>query len=113
MSSSSDPVIPVLDGTISIPEAIDFNLKNNPDQPAFVFSHDNTPNTATTITHLEFSRACHRVAHKVRPGRSGQEGQVVAILALVDTIVYHAIIAGLMQAGFTVCICKLFVISGS
>jgi acyl-CoA synthetase (AMP-forming)/AMP-acid ligase II len=52
----------------------------------------------TTITHLEFGRATHRAAHILRPNREGQDGEVVAVLALSDTVLYHAILVGLMTA---------------
>ncbi|KAJ7318575.1 hypothetical protein DFH08DRAFT_1036386 [Mycena albidolilacea] len=52
----------------------------------------------TTITHLEFGRATHHVANILRPNREGQDGEVVAIITQPDTVLYHAIVAGLMTA---------------
>ncbi|KAJ7339755.1 hypothetical protein DFH08DRAFT_915701 [Mycena albidolilacea] len=52
----------------------------------------------TTITYLEFNRATHRVANMLRPNRQGRDGEVVAIIAHSDTVLYHAIVAGLMTA---------------
>jgi hypothetical protein len=52
----------------------------------------------TTITNLEFGRATHRAAHVLRPNHEGQDGKVVAVLALSDTVLYHAILVGLMTA---------------
>ncbi|KAI3612070.1 nonribosomal peptide synthetase [Moniliophthora roreri] len=53
------------------------------------------------ITYLEFGRAVHRAAHLVRPKPSpndGSDGQVIAILAYSDTLVYNTVIMGLMTA---------------
>ncbi|KAJ6514511.1 hypothetical protein C8R47DRAFT_962145, partial [Mycena vitilis] len=51
------------------------------------------------ITHFEFARATHRVAHLLRPQRDGLDGQVVAIVALTDVLIYQTIVAGCIEAG--------------
>jgi len=48
---------------------------------------------------LEFGRACHRVAQAVRPNRAGPEGKIVALIANTDTILYQALIAGMVRVG--------------
>ncbi|KAF8054252.1 putative aminoadipate reductase [Lyophyllum atratum] len=98
MSTEKDPVLPPVDGSITIPESIDFHWNHNADLSIFAFNRDGTDDV-TEITYLEFGRACHRVAHHVRPGRAGPDGEVVAFIALTDTIMYQAITVGLITAG--------------
>ncbi|KAF8878948.1 putative aminoadipate reductase [Infundibulicybe gibba] len=97
--SAKDPVFPPLDGSVTIPEVIDFNATHNADSPIFAYSKDDSPSETTEISYLEFSRACHRVAHVLRPGRSGDEGEVVALVALTDTVQYQALTIGMTKAG--------------
>ncbi|KAG5724635.1 L-aminoadipate-semialdehyde dehydrogenase [Termitomyces sp. T112] len=94
----SPPVRLPRDQNLFLPDVIDFNMRNNPDQPFYVFAGDG--GSIKTITHLEFGRAAHRVAHALRPNRSGLDGDVVGILAETDTILYNVVIAGLIVAGF-------------
>ncbi|KAG5721421.1 Linear gramicidin synthase subunit D [Termitomyces sp. T112] len=94
----TEPVCPPLDGSVTIPEAIDFHWKHNTELPIFAYSKEGS-SQVTEITYLEFGRACHRVAHLVRPRRAGPDREIVAFIALADTIVYHAVTIGLMIAG--------------
>ncbi|KAG6901213.1 hypothetical protein C0995_015283, partial [Termitomyces sp. Mi166 len=98
MSSTPQPVLPPVE-SLFIPDAIDFNIKNNPEQPFFTFADPKAPTGLQVITHLEFGRAAHRVAHALRPNRAGEDGQVVAIIALSDSMLYQAIVAGCIIAG--------------
>ncbi|KAL1695048.1 hypothetical protein GGG16DRAFT_109571 [Schizophyllum commune] len=86
-----------LDGNLSIPAAVDFHLEHNPD--ATCFSCAEPDGTVHEITYGEFGRAVHWVAHAFRPGKEGVDGAVVAIIALSDTVVYHAVTMGLIRAG--------------
>ncbi|KAG6840630.1 hypothetical protein C0991_005482 [Blastosporella zonata] len=95
------PVLPSIEG-LFISDAIDFNFKNNAQQPFFTFVDLAAPTGLQVITHLEFGRAAHRVAHILRPNRLGPDGQVVAIIALSDSILYQAIIVGCIIAGLVV-----------
>ncbi|TFK33802.1 acetyl-CoA synthetase-like protein [Crucibulum laeve] len=97
MSLNITTTLPPLDGSLTLPEVAHYNLLHNPTQPFFIFSDDEHPNEIVTISHLEFARASCRAARAVLPG-SGP-GDVVAIIALIDNIAYHAIIVGLMHAG--------------
>jgi len=92
---------PPADGTVTLPEAIDFHNEHNPDYPIWVFNEDGK-SEITKITHLEYGRACDRVAHWMRPGRRGPEGEIVAVVALSDTLLYHAVSIGLIRAGIIV-----------
>ena len=94
-------VFPPTDCSVTLPETIDFHVKHNPSHPVFVFSEDGKADV-TNITYLEFGRATDRVAHHVRPGRAGPDGEVVAVVALSDTLLYHAITLGIMRAGLVV-----------
>ena len=89
-----------LDGNLSIPAAVDFHLEHNPD--ATCFSCAEPDGTVHEITYGEFGRAVHWVAHALRPGKEGVDGAVVAIIALSDTVVYHAVTMGLIRAGLVV-----------
>ncbi|KAJ3758360.1 acetyl-CoA synthetase-like protein [Lentinula raphanica] len=93
---------PSLDGPITVPELLDFHYEQNPTHPIYVFARDNEE--ITRISFLEFIRACHRLAHIIRPGRVGPERVgpervVVAVVASVDTLVYETVIAGVIRAG--------------
>ncbi|KAF8896177.1 hypothetical protein BD779DRAFT_1608500 [Infundibulicybe gibba] len=81
-----------------VPEAITFNLEHNAEKPFFVFAQENSQEV-TTVTHFEFARAAHRVAHRIRPERLGLDGEIVAFMALTDSIVYQAVTAGIILAG--------------
>jgi acyl-CoA synthetase (AMP-forming)/AMP-acid ligase II len=91
---------PPLDGSVTIPEAIDFHLKHNPQFPVYAFNQDGS-DEITEISYLEFGRACDRVAHLLRPQR-GEDRPVVAFIALTDTIMYQALAVGMMRAGLVV-----------
>ncbi|KZP33055.1 hypothetical protein FIBSPDRAFT_721447 [Athelia psychrophila] len=97
---SAHPVYPLLDGSLNLPGLVDFNAHHNPHYPAFVYSE--APGSLTEISYFEFGRATHRAAHALRPGRAGQDGEIVAIIANVDTLLYTAIIVGTMRAGIVV-----------
>jgi acyl-CoA synthetase (AMP-forming)/AMP-acid ligase II len=86
----------------TIPNLVARNLENIPSDPFYIYAKLGS-NEIVTITHLEFGRATHRAAHVLRPNREGQDGKVVAILAESDTMLYHAILVGLMTANFIVC----------
>ncbi|KAF8154567.1 hypothetical protein B0H34DRAFT_661311 [Crassisporium funariophilum] len=99
MNFSGDTrVLPPLDGSVTLPESIDFHTKYNPYKPMFTF-HEDGSSTIAEITFVEFGRACDRVAHRLRPQRSGSEGEIVAVVALSDTLLYHAVSIGMMRGG--------------
>ncbi|KAJ7181546.1 hypothetical protein C8R43DRAFT_1101377 [Mycena crocata] len=82
---------------MSIAASVALNVTKNPTKPFYIYA-DADMSEIVTITHLEFGRATHRAANILRPNGQGPEGQVVAVLALVDTISFHAILAGLLTA---------------
>jgi len=95
---------PPLDGSITIPETIEFHWQHNADLPAYVFHEEGKDtNDITEITYLEFGRASHRVANDMNckfPSVTGRS--VVAFMALTDSLLYQAISVGLMKSGFIV-----------
>jgi len=94
-------VFPPFDYSVTLPESVDFHRKHNPNETIYVFAEDGKPEP-TKISFLEFGRAADRVAHHIRPGRGGQDRQVIAFVALSDTLLYQAVTMGIMRAGFIV-----------
>ncbi|KAG6906942.1 putative NRPS-like protein biosynthetic cluster [Tephrocybe rancida] len=101
MATERDPALPPVDGSLTLPETLDFHWEHNPDLSIFAYNKDGSEEV-TEITYLEFGRACHRVAHHVRPGRHGRDQEILAFIALADTIVYQAITVGIITAGLVV-----------
>ena len=66
-----------------------------------VFPARNGPG-AEDVTWRHFAQATHRIAHVLRPGRAGSEGEVVAVLAHCDSVLYNALLAGIIRAGYIV-----------
>lgn len=91
-----------LDGSLFLPEILDHLRAECPHKP--LFSFPDRDNAVTTVTALEFSRAAHRVAHSisssVQPRRTS--GEIVAILSVGDSILYHAVNVGMQIAGLVV-----------
>jgi len=100
--SSSGLSYPPLDGSLFFPELLEYNAQHNPDHPFFVYPGGEGIGEIRKISHLEFHRACQRVAHSVRPGRQGKGREVVAIVANCDTILYQALFMGVIYAGLIV-----------
>ncbi|KAJ7063875.1 putative aminoadipate reductase [Mycena amicta] len=94
--------LPPLDGSLNISEAFDFHLAHRNLTPIYSFAAGNEDDgtlTLTDVSHFEFARATHRVAHLLRPIRTGAEGEVVAILAFADTLLYLTLFAACSKAG--------------
>ncbi|KAJ7696821.1 acetyl-CoA synthetase-like protein [Mycena rosella] len=90
-------VLPPLDCSLNISEIIDLHIAHENHCAAYAFADD--AGHITEISHFEFSRAAHRVAHLLRPQRRGPEGQVLAIAGLADVLLYQTIVAGCIKAG--------------
>ncbi|KAJ7099035.1 putative aminoadipate reductase [Mycena crocata] len=90
-------VIPPLDCSLNMSEIIDLHIAGNNRHAAYAFPDGH--GGITEISHFEFCRAAHRVAHILRPGRRGAEGQVLGIVALTDVLMYQTIMAGCIRAG--------------
>ncbi|KAF5372278.1 hypothetical protein D9757_009652 [Collybiopsis confluens] len=84
-----------LNSQLNILDVLDFNLEHNPSYPVFVFPDG--AGGVTEISMLEYVRACHRAGDYVRS--STQPGDVIGVIANLDTIVYSALIVGMIKAG--------------
>jgi len=93
---------PPLDGSLFLPELLEFNAKHNSDVTFFVYDKPDS-NDLVCISHLDFYQACHRAAHGIRPGRTGADKEVVALIGHSDTILYQTVLMGIVFAGLVVC----------
>ncbi|KAJ3917166.1 hypothetical protein F5877DRAFT_91368 [Lentinula edodes] len=90
------PSLPDLDSPVSISEILQYYLDNNPSFAAYVYPEHGTGDLAE-ISMFEFIRAVYRAGNAVC--RDSKPGEVVAIIANLDNLVYMALIAGLMNVG--------------
>ncbi|KAF7341008.1 Acetyl-CoA synthetase-like protein [Mycena sanguinolenta] len=90
-------LLPPLDCSLNVAQILDFHITHENHSVAYSFT-DEVGNT-TEISHFELSRAAHRVAHLLRPQRCGLEGQVLAIVAQTDVLIYQTIVVGCIIAG--------------
>ncbi|KAJ3824337.1 acetyl-CoA synthetase-like protein [Lentinula raphanica] len=81
---------------LNVPDLLDFNLENNPDFPLYVYPSADSSGIVE-VRMLEFVRATHRVGNIVR--KNSQPGEVVAIVANIDALLYAALVVGIMKAG--------------
>ncbi|EKM52305.1 uncharacterized protein PHACADRAFT_260612 [Phanerochaete carnosa HHB-10118-sp] len=89
---------PPLDGSISvIPGFIDFQAQNNGERPWVVFPAG-TP--VESVSYAQYSEATQRVAWALRPDGTRANGEIVAVIVHCDTILYLALLSGLVRAGF-------------
>ena len=93
---------PALDGSLSVlPGFVDFHAEHNPEKPwALLSAGPELP--VETVTFSEFARATHRIAHALRPNREGPDDEVVAVLVNCDSVLYLALLAGMIRAGLKV-----------
>ncbi|KAJ7255805.1 hypothetical protein B0H12DRAFT_1202107 [Mycena haematopus] len=81
-----------------LPDVVSFHSQTNPAHAVYVYAEPDPSDRVVSITNLEYARATHRVARFLRPNREGADGQVVAIIALSDTLLYQSLIVGLITA---------------
>ncbi|KAG9308660.1 putative aminoadipate reductase [Chiua virens] len=98
--SHHDVSYPPLDGSLFLQEMIEFNATHNPSRTFYTF-YDERINGLRHVSHLEFYRACQRIAHVVRPNGQGPTNAVIAIISNCDTILYQALTMGVIFAGHT------------
>lgn len=80
---------------------IEFNAIHNATRPFYTF-YDEQVDDLRHVSHLEFYRACQRIAHAVRPNRQGPDNTIIGIIANSDTILYQALTLGVIYAGLIV-----------
>ncbi|KAF5313535.1 hypothetical protein D9758_018537 [Tetrapyrgos nigripes] len=89
------PVYPSLENIstqLSLPQLLDLHLEHNPEFPLYVFANDESdPDRLTEISILEYVR--------VGAGAGPQPGEIVAIVAVLDSFVYSALVAGMIKVG--------------
>jgi acyl-CoA synthetase (AMP-forming)/AMP-acid ligase II len=99
---SSSPTLPPLDGSITVlPGFVDFYARYNPDCEWTRLAADGD-GPVTSLSFREFADATHRIARIFRPDGVHVIGEVVAVLIHCDTILYLALLVGLVRAGFVV-----------
>ena len=92
-----------LDGSLpTIPDIADFYAAYTPDEPWLVFPSKDPSQDIMHISFAEMAQASHRVAHILRPRREGPEREVIALLLSTDTVLYVAVLLGLLRAGLVV-----------
>ncbi|KAI6125331.1 hypothetical protein EDD16DRAFT_1826252 [Pisolithus croceorrhizus] len=69
---------------------LEHNVQHSPYHSFFIYPDEHSKDLRS-ISNLEFYRASQRVAHAIRPGRQGQDKEVVGIVANVDCILYQAL----------------------
>lgn len=100
LNMSYKPLFPPLDGSVPpIPGFVDFQQKHNGDRPWILFP---SGATVSSISFSQFADATHRVAHAFAPNMTRSNGEVVALIINCDTVLYVAMLAGLIRAGFVV-----------
>ncbi|EPQ57834.1 acetyl-CoA synthetase-like protein [Gloeophyllum trabeum ATCC 11539] len=91
--------VPPLDGSINVyPGFTDFHHTHNPNRICAQFAADGS-GEIVRISFEEFARATHRVARALRADGRMRNGEVVALIALCDTVMYMALLVGMVRAG--------------
>ncbi|KIK64221.1 hypothetical protein GYMLUDRAFT_40511 [Collybiopsis luxurians FD-317 M1] len=110
-TSKPVPVYPALGGEaqLYLPHLLDFHLQHNPDVPLYVYPNTTSGSTSdqhsasgsvTEIKGLEYVRAAHRAARAVYARDNSTRGDVIGIVANIDSLLYSALIVGIIKAGF-------------
>jgi hypothetical protein len=75
------PNVPPTDGSVILPDILDFHAEHNPDRTCFMYANSDD---------------------LIRPNRAGPEYEVVAVIANIDAVLYHAVTMGMFKAGIVV-----------
>ena len=101
--SMAQLIVPPVDGSLpTLLDFVDFNHQHNADKPFFIFPSAANPTKLTSVSHAEMAEASHRIAHILRPDRRGPDGEVVGLVLHTDTVLYVAVILGVLRAGLVV-----------
>lgn len=99
---SQELIVPPLDGSVTVlPGFVDFQAKHNPNRP-WVFFPPTSASKRTSFTYGELSDATHRIARFYCPSGVRANGEIMAVIAHPDSVLYLALVAGLARAGFVV-----------
>lgn len=94
--------VPPLDGSTTVlPGFVDFQAKYNSSRPWALFP-PTSASKRTFFTYGELADATHRIAHTYCPDGVRANGEIMAVIAHPDSILYLALVAGLARAGFVV-----------
>lgn len=74
------------------------NTQYNPDVTLFIQDKSNS-HDLMSISHLEFHQACYRAAQEVKPGRAGEDKEIVALVGNSGTLLYLAVFRGIIFTG--------------
>jgi hypothetical protein len=85
-------------------ELVDKHCNADPNYPFFTFSRDtDEPDNPTCVSRRDVVNASHRAAYAFETcASSTKDSKIVAVIANVDSIVYHTAVLGLMRAGYAV-----------
>ncbi|KAJ7573570.1 hypothetical protein C8J56DRAFT_982554 [Mycena floridula] len=89
---------PPLDGSSFLHDIPDFHLEHNGDHVFYTWKDAQTEDVHE-LTHSQFARAVHRAA-TFFDSQHLDHSSPIAVIALCDTILYHAMFVGLMRAGY-------------
>ncbi|KZT20031.1 putative nonribosomal peptide synthetase [Neolentinus lepideus HHB14362 ss-1] len=93
-------LLPAVDGSLPFESLVDFHLSHNP-QGTYALFPQETGQEELRVSFLEWGRAVHRAAQRLRPDLSAVKGEVVALIANCDTLVYTTVLMGMIRAGLT------------
>lgn len=101
MEDTNSAVFPPTD-LPTLTDVLSFHALHNATLPWMVFPSVNDPTKLDDVSYGEIDAASTRVAHMLRPGRHGPDGEVVALILHTDTILYVAVVFGSFKAGLAV-----------
>ena len=103
MSLQHEPV--PLDGSINaIPGFLDYYVEHYPSHTFVKFPSIDDPTVATSISYKDFAQATHRIAYALRPDNVESYGETIAVLVHCDSLLYMALLVGMIRAGIVVCL---------
>lgn len=95
--------LPPIDGSVDFPHFIDSFLEKDPGEIYATLAPPSGEGDLIHISWLEFVRATHRASHIMSPLMHGRpqtlEGNVIGIYAVMDNLVYIALILGIIRSG--------------
>jgi hypothetical protein len=99
--NQSHPIFPPIDGSLLLPDTLAFHEQHNADLPIYVWKEDGADDI-TELSFKDYAQACRRVPRALDRRIDISSRPVVAIIALVDTLVYQTVVTGMIVAGIVV-----------